>query len=300
MKSLQFFTVKMFIAFTILLLSSFKIINGQALLKYPGVPSNFYDDNGKLGIGTTLPSARIHVRSNGFSSPPLFKTEIFNSFGTQLFGTIQHFVTVDNKNYGIYQTSATITGLLNYFQDPVKTGYVTIKTGLNNAAVIGLDPNVSNLDFNFDPGNPPIDPVTSLSINISGIRVKSNLVTDNFQMITGAGDNKILTGDQYGNAYWTNPPNGGVVPWLVTKNSDIVSNRELHYVGIGTENPSQMLEICPSNDQGGISIDQVSEDSTGSEIIFKKQSEPQFALGHNFNKNRSCFFIWSHLDSGGE
>jgi len=280
-------------------------LNGQALLKYPNNQTTFYDGNGNLGIGITNPSAKLHLYSvSGFLSQPMFKAEIRNSYGVEL-AAIQHLVTIGNQNFGIYQTHQQGTVLLNYFQDPIKTGNFTLKTGSNSTAVIKLDPVVNSFDFVFDPGQPPSDPVTPLSVNISGIRVRTDLVTDNFQMITGAGANKIMVSDATGRAIWTDPPSGVAQPWLVTKNRDIVSNREYHYIGIGTEEPKKMLDIFHSDPQGGISVTQMLNDNeNGSEISFHKNTEEsiihQFSMGHGYFDSRSSFFIWSHLDNNGE
>jgi len=188
-------------------------LNGQALLKYPNNQTTFYDGNGNLGIGITNPSAKLHLYSvSGFLSQPMFKAEIRNSYGVEL-AAIQHLVTIGNQNFGIYQTHQQGTVLLNYFQDPIKTGNFTLKTGSNSTAVIKLDPVVNSFDFVFDPGQPPSDPVTPLSVNISGIRVRTDLVTDNFQMINGAGLNYVMASDDRGNGTWINTETFLVLLW---------------------------------------------------------------------------------------
>jgi hypothetical protein len=237
---------------------------------------------------------------SGFTAQPLFKTEVWNSSFGKL-ASIQTLVIKLNQRYGIYQTHEQgTTGLLNYFQDPVKMGNVSIGNGSYNTGVISLDPNVTSLDFKFNPGNPPIDPVTPFSINVLGVRVKSNLITDNFKMISGAGSNKVLTSDASGNASWTNPPSGVIAPWSIL-NNNIISNLDCRYVGIGTEKPTQILDIYHSDPKGGIAIDQLLNDSTtGSGILFKKNSVPQFAMGHGYVENRSSFFLWSHMDGDGK
>jgi len=195
-------------------------------------------------------------------------------------------------------------GALNYFQDPVKTGNFTLKTGSNNTAVIKLDPIVSSFDFVFDPGQPPSDPVTPLSVNISGIRVRSDLVTDDFQMITGAGANKIMVSDGEGNASWVTPPEGVISPWLV-EDENIVTDPNYKNVGIGTEQPKNKLDIHHTDTPGGISITQMlTDEEHGSEILFNKNTdegiESQFSMGHSIWDGRSSFFIWSFLDEHGK
>ena len=133
-----------------------------------------------------------------------------------------------------------------------------------------------------------------------GVRVQENLVTDRFKMTNGAGTGKVLVSDADGNAGWVNP--GTMIssgPWSITDSlHDIVSNKNCHFVGIGTNKPNHILDICHSEPRGGISMNQLLEDSTnGSAISFDKNSKPQFSMGHGYFDNRSSFFIWSALDT---
>lgn len=292
----------MFVVAILMIFSSTKVIIAQASYLQVGTAvSPYINGDGNLLVGNGFTSSyttysKLHVKStSGFTSQSLFGTEVW-CFGSPA-GSILNLVRIGYQNYGIYQTSLTSSNLLNYFQDPVKMGTVTIG-GSGNTGAVNLDRAVTSLDFKFNPGLPPSDAVTPLSINVLGIRVKSNLVTDHFQMKTGAGSNKILISDDTGNAYWINPPNGGVVPWLVTDNNDIVSNRELNHVGIGTTEPKYILDISHSDPRGGISMNQILDDNTnGSAIMFNKNSVPQFSMGHGYFNERSSFFIWSALDT---
>lgn len=294
MKTSTCFAVKMFFGILVFSFSYANDAMSQYLLKYPNNPTSYFDLNGRLGIGTTSPSALLHLKFNGaFQAEPMFKTELYNTLGTTLLGSVQHCVSVSGQNYGIYQIS-TQGGLMNYFQDPVKIGNMTLsKEGANNSK-IATDQLVNNLAFvmNANYG------VTTYPLTISGngVRVRYSLVTDEFQMTNGAGQNKVLMSDAVGNARWDNPISLSLLPWLITENKDIVSNTDCHFVGIGTQEPQQMLEVCPSNPQGGISINQLSKETTGSEIVFKKNSEAQCAVGHYYNAERSSFLIFSHLE----
>ncbi|MCX6267175.1 MAG: hypothetical protein NTW16_07440, partial [Bacteroidetes bacterium] len=305
MKPSPIYPVKMFAVLILMLFPTALVIKGQALLKNtsPASATPFIESNGNLafgngnfGIGISPDSVRLHVRTTGsFSGQPLFKTELWNTYTGEV-ASIKNLVRINSKNYGIYQTNFTAGALLNYFQDQVKSGNILFGNGAVNTTIFSLDSNVTRLDVNFNPGNPSPAKLTPLSVYASSIRVRSNLVTDNFQMINGAGAYKVLTSDSAGNASWQSTFGQSLVPWTINQSMDIVSNSGCHNVGIGTTNPTQNLEISHSDIQGGISIDQLSRDPIGSEIVFKKDSRPQFAIGHNFNEDRSCFFLWSHLE----
>ncbi|HNW75033.1 MAG TPA: hypothetical protein PKN44_15490 [Bacteroidales bacterium] len=134
--------------------------------------------------------------------------------------------------------------------------------------------------------------------------MRTNLVTDNFKMLTGAGAGKVLISDANGNASWINPPNGVISPWLV-EDENIVTDPDYKNVGIGTEQPKKKLDIHHTDTPGGISLTQMLQDNAnGSELSFNKNSNegiaPQCSMGHGYFEGRSSFFIWSCLDKKGE
>jgi len=206
---------------------------------------NLLMESGKvlIGSGITPPYSGyslFHLKSlTGFGTQPVLTTEVCDGFGSQL-ASIKNFFTDGYINYGIFQTHQPGTILLNYFQDPVKTGNTTFKPGPNHSSVIGLDPDVLNLDIKFNPGNPPFDPVTPLSINVTGITVKSNLVTDNFRMINGAGGNKIMVSDNQGNGMWINPSAFIDNMWNRNAEGELFT---LDNVGIGSEDPQDKFQL---------------------------------------------------------
>jgi hypothetical protein len=92
-------------------------LNTQAqgyLERQGNIATDFYYSSGKLGIGLTQPTAKVHIRSTGFSSEAFFKSEIFS--GGYSLANVQNCVSIGGVNYGIHQTSTSRT-MMNYFQD---------------------------------------------------------------------------------------------------------------------------------------------------------------------------------------
>ncbi len=205
------------------------------------------------GIGVSTPSAFLHIRKPSFSNQPLYITEVY---GTGYQSSIKHFLTIGSQNYGIYQDhSGSGTSLLNYFQDPVKIGKITIGDDGGNS-VIAMDPYVSTLSFIMQPSSGPT--TFPLVINTNGITVKSNLITDHFKLLENPGENKVLVSDTVGNGNWTDLSNWHDDDWLVTqvKNGDdgkageinyLYSNSKYKNIGIGTEYPKHELHIFDGN-----------------------------------------------------
>ena len=98
--------VKRVISITIIIISCTNSLNAQWLLKgYPPLDTtSFYSQAGRLGIGVTTPSAKLHVRSLSISQDPIFKVQylITTNFGA----SVQFFRTQNNKLYGLYETSS--------------------------------------------------------------------------------------------------------------------------------------------------------------------------------------------------
>jgi len=67
-------------------------------------------------------------------------------------------------------------------------------------------------------------------------------------------------------------------------------------VGIGTKTPTQKLEICHSDETGGIVINQVSNDSkvNTDNIRFERNGVEKYALGY-YISGKPSFFIWNHI-----
>ncbi|TRZ53013.1 hypothetical protein D4R99_01635 [bacterium] len=230
--------------------------------------------------------------SNALSGIPLFEV-ISNSFsGT---ASIKHWFTIGTQVYGIYQTSTNGLGVRNYFQDPVKVGYIEMRKGPNNNAVIGTDQGVNSFDFVMEPCTPGCDPITPLSLSNLGVRVRPKLITESFQLLTNPGADKILTSDAYGNGIWTVPSSLGLSLWADNGIGGIWTS--FSKVGIGTRGPSEALEICHSNEKGGLVLNQISMDPSISttEIRFERSGEEKFAIGYWVNSRRPSFFIWNHI-----
>jgi len=290
MKTLHCSTLKMFVLIIIFEFSG-SIGMSQYLLKYPGTSTSYYDNGGNLGIGTTAASARLHIKKSSINSEPLFKTECINNLNL-LYGSVQNCVSVNNQNYGIYQTSDTTSGLKNYFQDPLTIGNVTISSNGSNATAIATERYVNDLSFIMNPNTGPT--TYPLSINASGIRVRSNLVTDKFQLLTDPGTNKILVSDSAGNASWKNPLAYSILTdyWEKNKNGDIYT--DYPHVGIGTTNPQASLDIQTGTNKDGIVFNQT-DTAYGCEIKFKNNDSLECALGYNKSSYRPSFFLWNGL-----
>ena len=297
MKTSNYYNLKIVCLFFIILFSTTNMIKSQTSYLQVGTASSpFINGSGNLliGSGFTTPYtnySKLHVRSNTLSSQPFSNIEYW-SLGAQQ-ASIQNFVSVGMQSYGIYETSS-ITGLMNYFQDPVKMGNVQIYKGSLSTSSILVNPEVTTLNFIFNPLPITGDPFFPLSIYQTGIRVRTNLITDNFQMLTGAGVNKVLASDANGNGTWTNPSNFLNDYWSSTDPSAIFSL--YHHVGIGTNDPQHKLDIFTNEDPGGIRINQTGANTNNrSEIEFDYQGNEDWAIGSNDQVgNNSYFYIWSN------
>jgi hypothetical protein len=275
-------------------------IDGNGNLTFGTTSGNLLMGTSSIGIGTS-PTARLHVfTNNNFSSQPLVQTEVRNGMLGWV-ASIQHCILVDNIKYGIYQTSISTSGLLNYFQDPVKISHVTIGDNGTSGSLIATDLYIDSLTFKLDPTQSTMDAAFPLMINTLGIRVRSNLITDNFQMLTGAGRDKILASDAYGNGTWTDPSLVLNQYWQANTHGGIYTTYS--HVGIGTNAPSRSLEICHTDENGGIVLNQVADNTTydASEIRFERSGVEKFATGYSVDYTghpRPYYFIWSNIDKG--
>ncbi len=202
--------------------------------------SNVGGITGKVGVGTTNPSAKLNVCSNnGITTTPVFEVNPVTGLGLSQ-GSIKHFVTIGTQTYGIHQTS-TISNVLNYFQDPVKTGYIQLQKGNSNNAVIGIQPGVNQLNFTMDC-NPSCDGFTPLTMTFEGVRVQPKLTTDYFQLLTNPGANKILVSDNLGNGTWTDPLTMYDRTWIRNSSDGLFANCTGN-VGIGTQTPIAQFQV---------------------------------------------------------
>ena len=204
--------------------------------------SLYYNINSSnLGIGTTSPSAMLHIRSTNFATQPLFQIDIVNGYSN--IASVKSLYTDGTTNFGICQTS-TSGGLINYFQDPVRINNMTLYKGTGNRkSQISTDPYVNQFDFIMTPCDPSCDPVTPLTVNSTGIIVRSHLVTGYFQLLTNPGVNKILVSDSAGNGNWTDPSMLSNNFWS-NNFQDVHLNFPLYQkVGIGTSNPIDRFQV---------------------------------------------------------
>lgn len=70
-------------------------------------------------------------------------------------------------------------------------------------------------------------------------------------------------------------------------------------VGVGTTIPSRSLEICHTDEKGGLVLNQVSDTNTTTEIRFSNRGTEKFAVGYWGNsQNGPAFFVWNHILPG--
>ena len=261
-------------------ISSFSESNGNLLI-----------GNGSIGIGVS-PIAKLHVRSTGndFLFTPVLKTEFITTGGT-LLGSIQTLLKVGTQNYGIYENSPG--GLLNYFKDPLKIDNIQIYNDANIGPTIRTDQYVNYINFVMS-GNAGVTKFP-LTINCGGVRVQGKLVTDEFQLLTNSGANKILASDANGNGTWIDPSPYLNDYWKPNGSGDIYT--DYRRVGIGTSKPSRSLEICHTDETGGIVLNQIATDPSinTTEVRFERSGDEKFAIGYRHRLD-GCpsFFIWNN------
>lgn len=217
--------------------------NAQYLLKVGNIATPYYDNSGSLGIGTTNPLARLNIRStSGFPTQPLFMTDVY--FNGDIIGSIKNCVKIGDYNYGIYQTSTN--GIINYFQDNLWIGNtIWGNDGLGNSGVF-MPEDITSFKFSMYPLSGTATNVP-LMITPDGIRVSSKTVTEEFQLLTNPGKNRVLISDSVGNGTWVTPTNICVndTDWFFNKEKNLYTNAP--NVGIGTVSPQSHLHVVDGN-----------------------------------------------------
>ena len=224
------------------------ISQSQPLMKSvspaPFSASRLFEDttvNHNIGLGPfngTSPTARFHIKGYSFSLQPLLKLEVSSTSANQM-SSIQHMVSINDQYYGIYETSGN---LKNYFQDPVRIGSISIEEDSTLRPIFSADNNVNLIKFVMNPNSGPRK--VPLSINSEGIRVTSNLVTNNIKILNSPGLNKVLVSDAAGNGTWTNVSSVNLDDhdW-VKGNGILYSVPEFLRVGVHSPNPIAQFQI---------------------------------------------------------
>jgi len=152
-----------------------------------------------------------------------------------------------------------------------------------------------------------------MSLNGVSVTINGKTITNAFQMASNAGLGKILACDQAGNGTWAEASLFNDMDWLEPRKdekekgkSDILySNPKYSYIGVGTENPSEALEVCHRDiiggeAMGGIAINQLNTDSIikKNEIKFSRNGVEEWAIGSYYDPRRlakNSFFIWNNI-----
>jgi len=219
------------------------ITNSQLFQYQPAYTS--FNNLGLRFNGNTYPvTAAFQIKDSLYQDRALFQVDGVNV------GSIKLWNNDGSTKYGIWQSSQTGISVLNYFQDPVKFGNMTISgTRANYTSFIT---GYGNGLINFIMG-PTVagDTIIPLSIRRNGIRVRTNIITDSFQLLTNPGLGKVLVSDADGNANWTDGSNFSDNKWLYNKDSDIYANPLRKHVGIGFQSSNekiyQMLHVVDGN-----------------------------------------------------
>lgn len=250
-----------------------------------------YDDDNSgthsLGIGldftntTERPSARFHIWAGPLNLTPL-KLENFRlGFGNimESLGIIEigskKTIGDDEYYFGIYQNGIT-TNWYNYLKNRTAIGFLS-PSGLNANSLLSVngqidlkeclyfsdsdnhryeitieyeDPNEDQFVISFSKKPDVFQP---LILDPTTVSVQGTLITNFFQLINGAGLNKVLVSDIDGNGTWTDASLFHDDDWLISyphgdgNLKNLYLNPDYQKVGLGTTDPMQLLHICGGN-----------------------------------------------------
>jgi hypothetical protein len=169
------------------------------------------------------------------SQAPLFRIKAYHSpwqGNYQFRGSVQACQDTLDKFYGIIQFGP-IDGS-NYFQNDVRIGRALIYSGSYGPGLgIHLEATTEEFDITYQVGTGPL--YTPVSITRDGMRVRSLLQTDYFQLFTDPGLGKVLVSDQFGNGNWIDPSNVNDHKWVINRDNDMYAYPEpgREHIGIG-------------------------------------------------------------------
>ncbi|MDP4280872.1 MAG: hypothetical protein Q8867_01855 [Bacteroidota bacterium] len=236
MKDLVAFIKSKYLILIILNLMCHNLIFAQGFLKQGGqVSSILLENSSKICLGSSFtPSALLHIKASSTITYPAFKV-VLSGF-TDSIVSVENCLYRNQTYYGIYQTGPS-TGK-NYFQNPIQVSNLLINGSLINGATIGVsNNNVDSITFVMKTAVPLSSQCMPLRIDNSGITVRSNIVTNNIQILTKAGVNKVLVSDVNGNGIWTDCSGLMGGKWLISKKEDQTIYLDSTYksVAIGTD-----------------------------------------------------------------
>lgn len=238
-------------------------------------------------IGTT-DNRDFVIRTNATERLRIKGTGIINS--SSLSGTGDGILMVNNDGDLMRQnpsnpTISSIPWMLsgnyvgtNSFLGSLNNIDVVFKTNNTEQMVLKTSGDLQLKKFEFTP---------------NGLFFNSAGYVDKINFTTGA---DVLRGD---GTFGSLP--GGAGYWNI--NGNHLYNTNTGRIGIGTNNPSQKLEVVHNDISGGIAINQVDPGSavTSSEIKFNHNSIQHWAIGSHLSTSPSgpnSFFIWNNLPGG--
>ncbi|MCK9220874.1 MAG: hypothetical protein M0P47_12620 [Bacteroidales bacterium] len=237
------------------------------------------------------PDANFHVRLQSASLPanPLVKLDVYQI--PRDYGSLSFLYTENNNSFALNQTGRN---LINHFEGNVLVGdlvfssifstggykFAIIGDGLFNGKVL-VNGNINMKDtltfihsdshksgilwqtidkddvFFFTNHNIRTDSYTyPLSFDpMLGVITHGLLQADSIRILKGAGANKVLISDQYGNGIWTDASLFHDDDWLpIATTTDAIMPYNLYLneskytnVGIGTNSPLQKLHVVDGN-----------------------------------------------------
>lgn len=218
----------------------------------------YWGTNGRLGVGFSYPTAKFHIRDNsGLSlSTAVYRAALFPSSDGDSIGTVEHLKIMDGKLYGIYQTSNTTYGVMNYFKDNLQIGTNLIWT--YNSVQSGIE--TSSNSFAFSVARPssseaPYQHSFTQILYPDSVLVSNKLSTKYLRLSTNPTLGYILTSDGSGNASWTSPAILNDEDWLpsgIAGEDDgsgkiplqnLILSSKFQFVGIGTSTPGSQLAV---------------------------------------------------------
>lgn len=267
---------------------------------YQSGPGHLFQQNDKVGLCTSptfssfMPDANFNIKLVADIRPSIQDPIIYNPFlvelgyiENQLFKTTAYVSILDRETnglYGIHQYGPE--HMINLFSSKLSIGYaspyneypyllsVNGNILLKNQLTFLHDPDTHKAGISWETKD--LDDTfvfTNYNSNtqnysyplildpMSGVTTQGLLKADSIMISKGAGENKVLVSDQYGNGIWTDASSMHDDDWLISsvgkkgveppnptvKHSLYFNDKKYLNVGIGTDQPLQKLHIVDGN-----------------------------------------------------